>query len=252
MLRNGRNSCLVQPAPGWIPEIWRCPEEDLSYPDTLRILRFGQKNETGGQLLASKLLASLVSAWSFSHQAPAQVPKPTNKKRLLEIWKNWISVNTGKKKTAHRPDHLTGACCSLMGSSIVCSHWTPHTTQANNQRTLSFQKLCESSYDVHWLYDVWLYFPISQRKWSQFMIYDVGKCPLLPLVTPRSVIITGDCWWLKSSTCWDKWNPEILCINWCRISLINGTGSKTRCRNLYPKYVTQTNKYIYIYIFLYM
>lgn len=136
-----------------------------------------------------------------------------------------------------------------MGSSIVCSHWTPHTTQANNQRTLSFQKLCESSYDVHWLYDVWLYFPISQRKWSQFMIYDVGKCPLLPLVTPRSVIITGDCWWLKSSTCWDKWNPEILCINWCRISLINGTGSKTRCRNLYPKYVTQTNKYIYIYTY---
>ena len=108
MPRNGRNSCLVQPAPGWIPEIWRCPEEDLSYPDTLLYWDLGKKNETSGQLY------SLVSAWNFfpsstgpssktNHQASERRKTPPTRSDCLkfEMPKNWVSVvsaNTGKKR----------------------------------------------------------------------------------------------------------------------------------------------------------
>ena len=110
-----------------------------------------------------------------NHQASERRKTPPTRSDCLkfEMPKNWVSVvsvNTGKK-TTHRPDHLAGACCSLMGSSIVCSHWTPHTTQANNQRTLSFQKLCESSYDFPLI--LWCLIIRSDFPKKMISIYDL-------------------------------------------------------------------------------
>ena len=52
----------------------------------------------------------------------------------------------------------------------------------------------------------------------------------------RSFEMIWYCWWLKSCTTWDVWNPinngDIYHINWCRISSINSSKSIPRVSQL--------------------
>ena len=92
-------------------------------------------------------------------------------------------------------------------------------------------------------------FRVDRDRWSCFIPLDNDYLSGFMLVIPQSNMFhifplkwfpggNSYCWWLKSCTTWDVWNPtnnginmDKLPINWCRISAINSRIVKKYHRN---------------------